>query len=119
MKVKDILPGMDRIQVAIRVVGVGEVTNVSLPYGVQRVCRCVAGDETGVLALILWNDFIKYAEQGSILQITRGHAKKFKGELQLATTRDSVISKVDDGILPDAKWIIGKYVQNDQEKSTN
>lgn len=59
-----------------------------------RVCIGTIEDESGKIALVLWNDEIDAAETGDKIKITGGYVKTYNGELQLTTGRSGKISKL-------------------------
>ena len=95
LKIANILPNTDRLDVVIRIVKVLEHKEIPA-HGIQKIVRCVAGDDTGVILLILWNKDIEFAVPGNIVRITAAASKRYKDEKQLTTTRDSKIELLND-----------------------
>lgn len=95
MKIASILPNTDRLEVVIRIVKILEHKEIPA-HGIQNIVRCVAGDDTGVILLILWNKDIEFAVPGNIIRITEASSKTYKDEKQLTTTRESKITLLND-----------------------
>lgn len=66
-KVNNVLPGMNFVNLDVKVVSVGEVRSFKTDKREGRVVNLVVGDETGVVRLVLWDEkYIGLVEKGDI-----------------------------------------------------
>ena len=66
-KVSNILPGMNFVNLDVKVVSTGEVRSFKTDKREGRVVNLVVGDETGIVRLVLWDEkFISLVEKGEI-----------------------------------------------------
>jgi replication factor A1 len=61
-----------------------------------RVCNATIEDDSGSVALTLWNDEIDEVEEGDILNIKNGYVKMWRGNMQVNTGRKGSFEVVDD-----------------------
>lgn len=111
---------MEKIWITLRVLTVGKINEIPSPHGVQRVMRCMAGDETGAVALMLWNKRIEeYGEVDLVLEISNAVIRTYKGEKQLVPTRSSTITKIEDELFPSSEKIKKKFGVKENGKEEN
>src|SRR3989338_1893606 len=66
-KVSNVLPGMNFVNVDVKVVSVGDVRSFKTEKREGRVVNIVVGDETGIVRLVLWDEkYIALVEKGEI-----------------------------------------------------
>ncbi len=94
MKVADLRPGMDRVDLEVRVVEVSEPRTVRTRYGVARVADAVVEDDTGRVNMSLWNEQIDQVAPGDVISIENGYTTQFKGKVQVNVGRRGRIVKV-------------------------
>lgn len=99
MKIRDLRPGMEKVDLKIRVIGLEEPRHVTTYTGVEHVL--VEGeieDETGGSVLTVWNDLIRQlngVEIGSTVELRNCFITSFQGVLHVNVGRDSEIVKQD------------------------
>ena len=99
MKIKDLRPGMEKVDLRVRVIRLEEPRNVTTYTGVEHVL--VEGeveDDTGGTVLTVWNDLIKQLEGveiGGMVELRNSFITSFKGVLHVNVGRDSEIIKLD------------------------
>jgi replication factor A1 len=84
-KVKDLLAGM-RINIPLRVVRVYEVRNFSKDGREGKVASFLAGDETGVTRVTLWNEHaekLTMLSEGSTVLVREGTVRENQGRLEI------------------------------------
>jgi hypothetical protein len=112
-KVKNVQPYADKLWITVRIIEIPKsAQEITKPYGVQRVMRCVAGDETGLIALMLWNENVKYAVVGQLLELQGAFTKPYKGEIQLHPAKTpNGIRVVDDPMFATLEEIVERFVK--------
>lgn len=97
MKVDTLKPSLRRVNVAVKVVGIGEARQVTSRSNssVHSVAEALVGDETGCVILNLWDDQISIFGKGNVIQIKNGYTSLFRGFLRLNIGRRGTIEKVD------------------------
>ncbi len=60
-----------------------------------KVCNAKIKDETGIVALTLWNDEVDLVDVGDKLRITNGYVGEWQGELQLSAGKFGKIEVVE------------------------
>ena len=97
LKVKDLLPGMRGIALNLRVMRKYELREFTREGRQCKVASFLAGDETGVTRVTLWNeqaDKINTIEDGMTVQVKDGSVKDNQGrtELHLGMNGDIILS---------------------------
>ena len=97
MKISELRPGMEKVDLSIRVIRLKEPRKVTSYTGVNHVL--VEGevvDDTGRMVLTVWNDLIgqlEGVEIGDKLKLRNCFITSFQGVLQVNVGRDSEIIK--------------------------
>lgn len=95
MKLKDLRPGMEHVDIQVRLVGLGEPREVETNYGVTHVL--VDGrveDDSGGMELTVWNEKIEQIDRvkvGDMVELKDCFITSFKGVLSINVGRDSEI----------------------------
>ena len=55
--------------------------------GSLRVCKLVGEDDTGKVAVTLWNDDIEKVKEGDTIKITKGWSQDYNGDMQVSSGR--------------------------------
>lgn len=85
MAVKDLEARQGNVNLNLEIVEKGEVREFE-KFGKQgKVCNATAKDETGQIALTLWNEDIDKVNAGDKVKIENGWVGEWQGELQLST----------------------------------
>ncbi|MBN2421315.1 hypothetical protein JXB27_03490 [Candidatus Woesearchaeota archaeon] len=83
-----------------------------------RVCNAKIKDETGSVALTLWNDEIDLVDVGDKVRITKGYAGEWQGEIQLSAGKFGKIEIVEK-VIPEKKVQSKQENQNQVPKQPN
>jgi replication factor A1 len=94
MKIKELTPMMGNIELEAEVAEVGQVREFNKFGKAGRVSTVKLKDETGTVALSLWNEQIDQISQGDQIKVTNGYVKEYQGELQLTTGMRGTIEVV-------------------------
>lgn len=101
LRIRDLRPGMKRINLRARVLEIPKPRLVFTKFGTQAyVANALVTDETGAIKLSLWNQQINEVSVGDVVQIENAHVATFRGEPQLRMGRHGKLSVVEDTDLP-------------------
>ena len=95
MKLKDLRPGMEHVDIQVRLVGLEEPREVETNYGVTHVL--VEGqveDDSGGMRLTVWNEKIELMDGvkvGDTVELKDCFITSFRGVLSINVGRDSEI----------------------------
>jgi len=95
MKIRNLRPGMEKVDLRVGVISLKEPRKVTTYTGVEHVL--VEGeveDETGRMILTVWNDLIMQLEGveiGSLVELRNCFITSFQGVLHVNVGRDSEI----------------------------
>ncbi|MFQ6053038.1 MAG: hypothetical protein ACE5OO_02245 [Candidatus Bathyarchaeia archaeon] len=98
MELKDLRPGMEKVDLRVRIVGLKEPRKVTTYTGFEHVI--VDGeveDGTGRMPLTVWNDLIDQlegVEDGSWVELRGCFVTSFQGVLSVNVGRDSEIIRI-------------------------
>jgi len=100
VKVDALKPSLRKVNVAVRVVDIGEPRSITSrrDYSVHRVAEALVGDETGCVLLNLWDDQISVFNKGDVTEIKNGYTSLFRGFLRMNIGRRGTVEKVDKEI---------------------
>ena len=100
VKVDALKPSLRKVNVAVRVVDIGEPRSITSRrnYSVHRVAEALVGDETGCVLLNLWDDQISVFNKGDVIEIKNGYTSLFRGFLRMNIGRRGIVEKVDKEI---------------------
>jgi len=97
MKISELRPGMEKVDLSIRVISLKEPRKVTTYTGVEHVLvEGEVNDETGRINLTVWNDLIgqlEGVEIGDKLKLRNCFITSFQGVLHVNVGRDSEIIK--------------------------
>jgi ssDNA-binding replication factor A large subunit len=95
MKVKELKSGQGKVDVLVDVKTKGDVRVIN-KYGKDlKLCNAVVKDDSGEIALTLWNDDCDKVKQGDAIKITNGYVSEFNGKLQLTSGKFGKLEVVD------------------------
>lgn len=83
LKIKDLRPGMRRVNVTGRIVEIGEAVEVMTRNGPAIVASAILEDDTSRIKLSLWNEQISQVKVGDTVKIENGYVSTFRGQKQL------------------------------------
>ncbi|MBN2230683.1 MAG: hypothetical protein JW779_13925 [Candidatus Thorarchaeota archaeon] len=98
--IEELKPRMKSVKVVFRVVGKGEVREVSSRNTGEkhRVTEAIVGDSTGIVTLPLWDESIGTIEVGKTYSLENGYTGLFRGNLQLKIGRNSTVTESETEI---------------------
>lgn len=84
MNIRDLKPGMDHVNLKIEVLNISEQKQIITGTGLKHdVIEAEVKDETGSIALVLWDERILPLKVGDKLQIENGFVTSFKGKWRI------------------------------------
>lgn len=115
MKVKEIKGNMESVDVLVRIIQVLPTRTVRTKRGEEKkIQELIAGDETGRIKVVLWENFGNF-KQNDVIKIENGWTTVFKDQIELnAGKRSRVIIASDSSIppiekIPNTVQSIGEY----------
>ncbi|MFT4343671.1 MAG: SOSS complex subunit B family protein [Candidatus Woesearchaeota archaeon] len=100
MNIAEIQAGQGKIDIIAKVIEIGELRTFD-KFGKQgKVCSAKIKDESGEIALTLWNDQTEQIKVGNTIKITNGYASEFKGERQLSTGKFGTLEVIEEAEAP-------------------
>lgn len=97
MQIKDLQPKQGNVEITADVVELSDVREFEKFGKPGRVCNAVLKDETGKIALTLWNEEIDSVKVGAKVKISNGWVNEWQGELQLSAGRFGKLEVVGEG----------------------
>ncbi|MCK5592631.1 hypothetical protein KAI31_00865 [Candidatus Bathyarchaeota archaeon] len=95
LNIRDLQPGMSRLSIKVKVTSVSEPKHVTSGKGVEHeILELEVEDETGSMAMNLWNEKIIPLKVGDILQIENGFVTSFKGVRRINVGKYGEVTKV-------------------------
>jgi replication factor A1 len=83
MKINDLKPGTGSITIEAEISSVEAVREIN-KYGRKlRVVNATIKDDSGEINLVLWNDDVDRAREGSRIKIENGYVNEWQGNPQL------------------------------------
>jgi len=83
MKIAEIKPGMDGINIVGRVVQVGQRRIVETRFGKASVATAILEDESGRVLLNLWRHQIDLVKEGDVIRVENAFTRVYKGKIEL------------------------------------
>jgi replication factor A1 len=99
-KVKDLMPRSDKVNMLVKVTGVGEPKEIPNRFGEEprRVAEARVGDETGSIILSLWQEQIGTVNEGDVLSIENGYVSLVRGHMHLNVGKYGKMTKSDKDV---------------------
>lgn len=97
MEITDLKPKQGSVEIVAEVIEKGEVREFQKFGRPGRVCTAKIKDETGEIALTLWNEDIDKVDVGDKIKIENGYVNEWQGELQLTTGRFGKLEVIEKG----------------------
>ena len=99
MKVSELRPGMEHVDISVRLKSLNEPREVLTNYGVtHNLVDGVVEDETGRIGVTFWNEkleLLEGVEEGSLVELRDCFITSFKGDLSINVGRDSELEKIE------------------------
>jgi replication factor A1 len=84
LNIRDLKPGMDNVNLRVEVLSISEPKQIITGTGIKHdILEAEVKDETGSIALVLWNERILPLKVGDTLQIENGFVTSFKGKWRI------------------------------------
>jgi len=96
IKVQDLKPGMNNVNIIVRVLDVSEPKKVMTRSGERTISEAIVGDETGKVKLTLWGKASGSVSKGDVIEIRGAWTTSFKGYVQLNVGGSKSIKKLSD-----------------------
>lgn len=97
MKVDELKPNLRKVNVTVKVVGIGQPRSITFRKNysvVHRVSEALVGDETGCILLNLWDEQVSVFNKGDVIEVKNGYTSLFRGFLRLNIGRHGTAEKV-------------------------
>ncbi|MCD6509659.1 MAG: DNA-binding protein [Thermoprotei archaeon] len=94
MKISQIRPYMEGIDIEGEVISVSKPREVNTRYGPARVATAIIQDESGSIRLTLWRQQVGTIRAGDYIRITNAYAREFRGKLELSVSRRGKIEVI-------------------------
>ena len=100
MKLKDLRPGMENVDLIVKVLRLDDPKEVETNYGVTHILvEGMVEDESKKMKLTVWNELILQLKQvgvemGDIVELRNCFITSFKGVLSVNVGRDSEIIRI-------------------------
>lgn len=92
----DLRTGMNHVTLKAKVLEVTKPTRVFTRYGnYASLAKAVITDGTGEIKLCLWNEQVDAVSSGDTVQIEKGRASSFRGEIQLSLGKNGILNKIE------------------------
>jgi len=96
VKIKDLKPGMDNIDLKVRVLEAYKPKIIQTRKGSRIISEAIVGDDTGRTKMTLWGKKAGTVEEGDALEIKNAFVTVFKGQAQLNVGKQGEIVKIED-----------------------
>ncbi|MEM1644731.1 MAG: single-stranded DNA-binding protein [Ignisphaera sp.] len=104
-KVIDLKPGMENVNIDVRVIESLGVRTITTKAGVRTLGEYIVGDESGRVKLVVWGSKASSLNVGDAVSIKNAWVTQFKGEVQLNAGKNTTIDKLPDENLPQVNEI--------------
>lgn len=95
MNIRDLKPGMNHVDISVRVLSISEPKQITTGTGIEHeILEAKVEDETGSIALVLWDEKIIPIQVEDALQIENGFVTSFKGEWRINVGKYGKVTKV-------------------------
>ncbi|BAB65497.1 MULTISPECIES: OB-fold nucleic acid binding domain-containing protein [Sulfolobaceae] len=104
-KINNLKPGMENVNVTVRVLEATEAKVIQTKNGARTISEAIVGDDTGRVKLTLWGKLAGSIKEGMVVKIDNAWTTAYKGKVQLNAGSKSQISEVNDESFPQADQI--------------
>jgi replication factor A1 len=104
-KIRDLKPGMEQINVVVRVLQVNEPRIVQTRNGTRKLSEAIVGDDSGRTKLTLWGKHAGTLKDGQVIMIKGAWTSVYKGQVQLNAGSKTVIEEAESESVPSAEEI--------------
>ena len=96
VKVRDLKPGMNNVNIVVRVLSVSDQKEVKTRSGIRTISEAIVGDETGRVKLTLWGRASGKVKEGDVVMLRGAWTTSFKGYVQLNVGGVKSISRLSN-----------------------
>lgn len=94
LNIIDLKPGMSQVNISVNVLNISETKQITTSAGIKhKILEVEVEDETGSMALVLWDERIIPLKVGDNLQIENGFVTSFKGERRINVGKYGDVAK--------------------------
>ncbi len=83
IKVIGLKPGMENVNIIVRVLEAGQPRVIQTRAGLRTISEAVVGDDSGRIKLVLWGRHAGKVKTGQVIRINGAWVTSFKGLVQL------------------------------------
>jgi len=94
MKISELQPKQGNVELQAEVTEMGEVREFQKFGTPGRVANAKIKDESGKVALTLWNEQVDQIKVGDKIEIKDGYVNEWQGEMQVTTGRNGTLTKL-------------------------
>ncbi len=94
-KVSNLKPGMDNVEVKVRVLEVGEPKVITTRRGERTIREAVVGDETGRVRMTIWGYKDHGLHKGQAVKISGAWTTSYRGNVVLNIGTRTKVEEVD------------------------
>ena len=102
LKIKNIIPGMSKVDIEGKILKISDVREFEREGGVGKVVSVLLGDETGTVRVVCWNsDISKLAslKEGDSIRITNAYSRtNIFGNVEVHLSENSSVEKIEKAI---------------------
>ncbi len=109
IKIASLRPGMDGVNVRVRVLEAGPPRTIETRNGRRTISDAVVGDETGRIRLTLWGRKAGSISVGDAIEIENAWTTSFRGQVVLNAGAKSTIRKLEDNEVPGPDEVPDKF----------
>lgn len=97
MKIADLKAGQNKVEVEAEVTDIGETRQFDRFGRTVKVATSTIKDDSGSIALSLWNEDVDRIKKGDKIKISNGFIKEFQGEPQITAGKFGKIEVIGAG----------------------
>jgi len=95
LNIRDLMPGMSNVNMKLKVLDISKLGQIITGKGVEhKILELEAGDDTGTMKIVLWDDKIIPLKVGDVVQVENGFVSSFKGEWRLNIGKYGEVNRV-------------------------
>lgn len=94
MKISELKPKQGNVELQAEVTDMGEVREFQKFGNPGRVVNATIKDDSGSVALTLWNEQIDAVKVGDKIELKDGFVNEWQGEMQVTTGRKGTLTKL-------------------------
>lgn len=100
VKIVDLVPDMNEVNIKVRVVETTEPREIQTFRGPTSLSEATVGDDSGRVTLTMWGEHAGKISTGQVIQITNGYTRVFRDEIRLNVGGRGSLSEIEDTDVP-------------------